>query len=114
MLKFIMYGFTVQLSLWSKIEQCNGFCRYQRGNRSLVNNLQKEAVVQQMMNQKQEEEEEDEGYDIPEELEDVIGKEYFLLNTLILSDVLMPSSFAFIDTVIGHKYSSLTSKCSTC
>ncbi|XP_048760810.2 tubulin-specific chaperone D-like [Ostrea edulis] len=48
--------------------------RYQRGNRSLLDNLQKEGVVQQM-NQKQDVEEE-EGYDIAEELEDVI--EYLL------------------------------------
>nr|XP_022315849.1 tubulin-specific chaperone D-like [Crassostrea virginica] len=49
--------------------------RYQRGNRSLMDNLQKGGSGPTTMNKGQDEEEEEE-YDIPEELEDVI--EYLL------------------------------------
>lgn len=47
--------------------------RYQRGNRSLLDNLLKIGSVQPTVNQTQAVEEEEEEYDIPEELEDVIG-----------------------------------------
>lgn len=48
--------------------------RYQRGNRSLLDNLLKRGNVQPTVNQTQAVEEEEEEYDIPEELEDVIGQ----------------------------------------
>ena len=58
----------------SDLTKSVSYDRYQRGNRSLMDNLQKGGSGPTTMNKGQDEEEEEE-YDIPEELEDVIGME---------------------------------------
>ena len=61
------------------------FFRYQRGSRSLVDNLSTKRTASGGIQQTGSLQDEEEEYDIPDEIEDVIGQSFVFINIIAIS-----------------------------